>query len=97
GQVYSLFRGLEIEIILIIMAQSSLERADSRIKKYLSEYRFVSAQVTGEDLKEMGLPPGPQYKTILNELLSARLDGRVSTKEEEFELVSSLVDTRKLY
>jgi tRNA nucleotidyltransferase (CCA-adding enzyme) len=31
----------------------------------------------------MGLKPGPQYKTILEKLLDARLDGMITTKEDE--------------
>jgi hypothetical protein len=35
----------------------------------------------------MGLAPGPAYRTILSRLRNARLDGEVSTREEEEQLV----------
>jgi tRNA nucleotidyltransferase (CCA-adding enzyme) len=31
----------------------------------------------------MGYPPGPQFKAVLDELLTARLDGVVQTRQEE--------------
>ncbi|MEA1929028.1 MAG: hypothetical protein U9N73_12550, partial [Candidatus Auribacterota bacterium] len=95
GRVYSLLRGLESEVILIIMARSGSEQAVSRIKKYFEEYRSVSTEVSGVDLKEMGIPPGPEYKIILDELLQARLNGRIQSKEEELRLAHQLVDKLK--
>jgi len=35
----------------------------------------------------MGIAPGPRIKEILNLLHEARLDGKVTTKQEEEELV----------
>jgi len=95
SHVYSLLRGIDIEIILIIMARSDSDLAVSRIRRYLTEYRMVTSEVNGGDLKKLGIPPGPAYKRILDELLSARLDGRVSSREEELSLTRRLVDTPK--
>ena len=93
SKVYSLLRGIDSEIILIIMSRSSSENLVSRIRIYLTEYRFVSGRVNGGDLKNLGISPGPRYKKILDELISARLDGRVRSRKEELNLVTSLVDT----
>jgi len=91
SKVYSLLRGVDREIILIIMSRSGSELSVSRIRRYLTEYRYVSSEVKGGDLKKLGIPPGPDYKKILNELLSARLDGEVRSREEELDLVRRLV------
>ena len=50
---------------------------------YLTRLRTVKVLLTGEDLKKMGIPPGPRYKEILAELLDAKLDGLVRNREEE--------------
>lgn len=36
----------------------------------------------GDDLVEMGYPPGPQFAQILRELEDAQLEGQIKTKEE---------------
>ena len=41
----------------------------------------------------MGLKPGPRFRTILDKLLDARLNGEVTTESDERELVKQL--TRK--
>jgi poly(A) polymerase len=38
--------------------------------------------VTGDDLKEMGLSPGPLFRQILQAVEDAQLDGRLATREE---------------
>jgi len=43
--------------------------------------------VTGDDLKSLGLVPGPGYREILNEVEEAQLEGRVRTREEALQLV----------
>ncbi|MGB6431895.1 MAG: CCA tRNA nucleotidyltransferase [Candidatus Acidiferrales bacterium] len=43
--------------------------------------------VTGEDLKEMGFPPGPLYKEILQAVDDAQLDGELKDREQALELV----------
>lgn len=44
--------------------------------------------LTGEDLKEMGFSPGPLFKTILDALEEAQLNGRIHSQEEARRLVA---------
>jgi poly(A) polymerase len=43
--------------------------------------------LTGDDLNEMGYPPGPQYQRILSALEDAQLDGALATREEAINFV----------
>lgn len=38
--------------------------------------------ITGDDLKELGLSPGPQFATILRAVEDAQLEGRLTDREE---------------
>jgi poly(A) polymerase len=42
--------------------------------------------LSGEDLIAAGFAPGPRFKSALDAVESAQLEGRVSTKEEAFEI-----------
>jgi tRNA nucleotidyltransferase (CCA-adding enzyme) len=53
------------------------------VSLYVTELRKTSTLITGADLKAMGYPPGARFKDILNELLTAHLDGMVQTRQEE--------------
>ena len=43
--------------------------------------------VTGDDLKQLGLEPGPQFRTLLQAVEDAQLDGRLSSKDEALDFV----------
>jgi tRNA nucleotidyltransferase (CCA-adding enzyme) len=65
------------------MAKAKQERAKKYISLYLTHLRNVKVTLTGDDLRNMGIPPGPRYRKILAELLDAKLDGVVRNREEE--------------
>lgn len=46
--------------------------------------------ISGDDLLTLGYPPGPHYKTILDYVEDARLEGTVRTREEALTLVRKL-------
>ncbi|MGH7935527.1 MAG: CCA tRNA nucleotidyltransferase, partial [Chthoniobacterales bacterium] len=46
--------------------------------------------VTGDDLKEMGMRPGPRFKEILLAVEEAQLDGRFSDRESALEFARSI-------
>ncbi len=92
SRVYDLLIPLDTEAILLMMAKAKQEKAKKHISLYLTHLREVTVTVTGDDLKAMGLPPGPRYKKILAELLDAKLDGAVKNREEELAFVKRKVN-----
>ncbi len=46
--------------------------------------------LTGDDLRKLGLRPGPKFKNILQAVRDAQLDGEIQTYEEAIELVKNL-------
>jgi tRNA nucleotidyltransferase (CCA-adding enzyme) len=61
------------------------------LARYLDTWRHVRPLLTGDDLRALGIPPGPRYRTILAALRDARLDGRVQSREDEIALVRGLI------
>jgi tRNA nucleotidyltransferase (CCA-adding enzyme) len=66
-------------------------RVCSLFQTYLTRWRKISPTITGYDLRERGLPPGPLYKRILGRLREAWLDGLVNNKDEEKVLLENLI------
>jgi tRNA nucleotidyltransferase (CCA-adding enzyme) len=69
--------------ILYLMAKSSGEILDRAGAAYLAVYRRVSPMCNGDDLLALGLKAGPSVQKALSALRLARLDGEVTTIEEE--------------
>ena len=44
--------------------------------------------LTGDDLRRHGLQPGPKFKTILQAVRDAQLDGEIQTQEEALRLAT---------
>ncbi|BCA80056.1 CBS domain-containing protein [Desulfuromonas sp. AOP6] len=78
---------LSTEILLFLMARASCEEVRRWISLFVTQLRDVVPLLNGHDLRSLGIPPGPQYKTILAALLKARLAGRVVTREDELAMV----------
>ena len=46
--------------------------------------------ITGDDLKALGIPPGPAYRELLEAVREAQLEQRARTKAEAIALVQVL-------
>ena len=61
------------------------------LEHYLTELRYVKPALNGKDLIALGVDQGPAVGEVLGELKNARLDGRVSRREQEIELVKAYI------
>jgi tRNA nucleotidyltransferase (CCA-adding enzyme) len=85
--MYRWFHPLSTEILLFLMANASKEHVRQWISHYMTHLRDLQPLLRGDDLEMLGISPGPVYRTILDELLFARLDNRVVTADDERALV----------
>ncbi len=61
------------------------------IYKYITEWSKIAPKTSGDDLKALGLPPGPVYRTLLETLQTAWLDGEITTEDEEQVLLNEMI------
>lgn len=90
GSLYMKLRGYSQEMLMYLMARADEEAAVKGISMYLSHLQDIKPSITGADLKQLGLKPGPIFSDIMNQTLMARLDGVVKTREEELEFAKNL-------
>jgi tRNA nucleotidyltransferase (CCA-adding enzyme) len=75
--------GAPAEVLVYVMAVTGSEAVKEAVSLYLSHIAEVRTALTGEDLKALGLEPGPRYREILSALRDARIEGRVASREDE--------------
>jgi len=63
--------------------------ASQHLRLYMTKLRYVKTLLSGEDLKSMGIPTGPQIGEILDALHKAKLNGELKTRRDEEKLVHS--------
>ena len=78
------------EQALQILAWLEPTAVSASIRAFLDNYSKVRIATTGADLRGAGLKPGPAFREILDELLFARLDGRIRSVTEERALLQQL-------
>ena len=83
SSLYTKLRGQSQETLLYLMAKADQENAEKGISLYLSHLQDIKLSITGGDLKQLGIKPGPIFSEIMNQTLWAKLDGIVKTREEE--------------
>lgn len=87
SQVYELLKPFSVEMLLYMVAKARDKQTKKKLSRFLSRDKAVRPLLKGEDLKALGLQPGPVFRQALDALREARLDGRVHTRQEEEALV----------
>jgi len=67
---------------LVLIAVQSPRNIRRKIWQYLSHGANVQPLLNGDDLRQLGYKPGPQYRQILDTLLAATLDQVIQNKSE---------------
>ncbi len=83
SDIYRALQLLRPEELLYMMARAQKEAITRAISHYFHRYSHVTTELRGRDLKALGILPGRIYKTMLDELLDARLNGDVKNRQEE--------------
>jgi tRNA nucleotidyltransferase (CCA-adding enzyme) len=92
SDLYHLLEATSADARLLAWLALDNERAREQLVYYQTQLKNISCLIDGDYLKrEMGLSPGPIFKTIIDALREARLDGLVSTLDDERALVERIV------
>ena len=92
SEVYGSFKGYGRASIQAFGIAANGEVAKSRAAEYLDRLAHVRPDLSGKDLLSLGVPRGPQVGEFLKRLLDARLDGLVTSRDEEATLVKNWLE-----
>ena len=85
-----MLKPLPLECLLYLMAETTIPEVRRAISRYLTTWRSMQPDIAGDELRALGLEPGPLYGVILEYLLEAKLDGTADTPERQRALALSL-------
>lgn len=95
SQIYARLVGIPHELLIYGLARSGHDELRKVVSHYLARIADTSILLTGNDLKQLGATQGPQIRAIKERLLVARLDGEVSSRDEEIGLAGRLIGGEK--
>lgn len=87
---------LEMELHRVDCASSNgftdnYEFLQAKGEEFANEPIIPAPLITGKDLIELGLKPGPQFHELLNEIQNQQLENNLASREDALSLVSKLL------
>ena len=82
-ELYKAFENVRLETVLLY----AILLDEAGAKHYLDDLRNIKMEITGNDLREIGILPSPRYSVIFDEVLEKKLSNPNWTKEQEIEFV----------
>ncbi len=89
---YHFIEKLPVENIAYILAESNKSAAVRKIKSFLHKWRpiRVALPVVGNELEAIGMPRGPKFDQVVEEVFAIQLNGRGKTPEERVKILRKL-------
>src|SRR5215467_18079 len=75
---YHLIEKLPVDVVAYLLAESNNSGAVSKLKSYLHKWRPIrqALPVVANELEALGMPRGPKFDQIVNEVFAVQLNGR---------------------
>ncbi len=77
-----------------IRGKHTIPKSPKKSKPKIIENNLTHSYIKGEDLKELGVPPGPIYSTIITLLVDAQRKNVIKSKEEAINFVEEYLKNK---
>jgi len=94
SEVYTVLHPLPTEGKLFMMAKTTQTATRRYISLYFTQLKETKPLLRGADLIRMGFKPGPSIRKGLENLLKARLDEQVITRQDELQHVAKTLEVK---
>lgn len=91
SEIYSALDPLPTEVKLFMMAKTTQMATRRYISLYFTQLKDTKTILKGADLIQMGVKPGPSIRKGLENLLKARLDEQVITRQDELRYLTKSI------
>jgi tRNA nucleotidyltransferase (CCA-adding enzyme) len=91
-EAFHYIENMPLEFMAYILAESNNSTAVSKLKAYLHKWRPIrqALPVVVNELETLGMPRGPKFDQVINEVFAAQLNGRGKTPEEREKILRKL-------
>jgi tRNA nucleotidyltransferase/poly(A) polymerase len=89
---YHLVEKLPVDVVAYLLAESNNSSAVSKLKAYLHKWRPIrqALPIVSNELEALGMPRGPKFDHVVNEVFAAQLNGRGKTPEDREKMLRKL-------
>ncbi len=94
GRLYGILDQFSFTSVQVNALLSDSPAAREALELYLTRLRYVKPFLSGRDLISLGAAQGPLVGEVLRELKTARIEGRIASREEEIQLAKDCIKDR---
>jgi tRNA nucleotidyltransferase (CCA-adding enzyme) len=89
---YRYIEKIPMEYVAYLLAESSNSTALSKLKAFLHKWRPVrqALPIVATELEALGMPRGPKFDQIVQDVFAIQLNGRAKTPEERVKILRKL-------
>jgi len=91
-EAYRYIEKIPMEYVAYLLAESSNSTALLKLKAFLHKWRPVrqALPIVGTELEALGMPRGPKFDQIVQDVFAIQLNGRAKTPEERVKILRKL-------
>lgn len=95
SEIYRILKPFPLEALVLSLFSPNLSRIQyDNIKEYLLTLRIVQPIINGNDLILWGEKPGKNFDSILKNIFSEQLNGKIRSKSEAYSYFREKIDRR---
>jgi len=95
SRVYTLLSDQPLPVLLFLLAYFQQAGIQSRVKAYFQKAPVVRANLPRAELAALGLPPGPKFEKIIEQVFMDQLDGKIRTPAQVDKELRSLAGIKE--
>jgi tRNA nucleotidyltransferase (CCA-adding enzyme) len=85
-EIYNALKDACPETLALIYLKNKNKEIENKINQYVNQLYSIKPSITGKDLVEAGIEPGPQIRQILEKIIEKKLECPELTRKEELNL-----------
>ena len=91
-EAYRFIEKVPMEFVAYILSESNNSAAVSKLKAFLHKWRPIrqALPVVATELEAIGMPPGPRFDQVVQDVFALQLNGRGKTPEERVKILRKL-------
>jgi tRNA nucleotidyltransferase (CCA-adding enzyme) len=95
---YRYIEKMPMEYVAYLLAESNNSAAISKLKAFLNKWRPIrqALPVVSNELEQLGMPRGPKFDQVVQDVFAAQLNGRGKTPEERVKMLRKLSGIKEL-
>ena len=88
--IYNTLKNACPESIALMYLKNKDKEVENKLNLYSNELYFIKPSITGKDLIDLGIEPGPQIRLILDKIIEKKLEGVDLDRKGELDLARTI-------